>query len=172
MNELLTKEMETYFQISQFYINEAELLDDKRYKEWFQLFTKDIIYQIPVRTTRYKKDGEGISATMYHVDDDYHILDKRVRRLQTTSAWSEDPPSRTRHLITNIRYAQGTDENTYNTKTNFLLYRSRGDEAKFDVLSGERHDVLLIEDSGFKITKRVIIIDQTNLSVNNLGVFL
>ena len=40
---------------------------------------------------------------MAHFDEDRYALDKRVERLLTEHAWTEDPPSRTRHLVTNVR---------------------------------------------------------------------
>ncbi len=165
-------EIEIHFRIQKFLIYEAELLDAANYSEWFQLFNKDIIYQIPTRTTRYKKDGSGISEKTFHVNDDYHILDKRVRRFQTKAAWSEDPPSRTRHLITNIRIKKGNNDDEYSVKSNFLLYRSRGDEGTFDLLSGERADQIIEINGNLKISRRLVLIDQSTLSMNNLAVFL
>ncbi|WP_102345855.1 aromatic-ring-hydroxylating dioxygenase subunit beta [Bacillus sp. Marseille-P3661] len=161
-----------FYEIYNFITYEAELLDDARYQEWFQLFTEDIKYQIPVRTTRYKKDGDGISNKMFHVDDDYHILDKRVRRIQSKSAWSENPPSRTRHVISNIRFISSEKDNEYLVKSNFILYRNRGDIPAYDIISGERQDVLRKLDGNLKIAYRKVLIDQSNLSMHNLGVFL
>ncbi|WP_288144518.1 aromatic-ring-hydroxylating dioxygenase subunit beta, partial [Acinetobacter baumannii] len=37
------------------------------------------------------------------IDDSYFYLKGRVRRLTSGISWSEEPPSRTRRLITNIR---------------------------------------------------------------------
>ena len=42
-------------------------------------------------------------ADMGHFDEDLYSLRKRVQRLTTDHAWTEDPPSRTRHFVTNIR---------------------------------------------------------------------
>ena len=38
-------------------------------------------------------------------DEDIRTLTARVARLDTGMAWAEDPPSRTRHVITNIEIA-------------------------------------------------------------------
>ena len=56
------------------------------------------------------------------------------------NAWSEDPPSRTRHFVTNIRIVdiQGDD---ITIEANFHLYRTRLDSDE-DSWIGHRKDVL------------------------------
>jgi 3-phenylpropionate/cinnamic acid dioxygenase small subunit len=52
-------------------------------------------------------------------------------------AWAEDPPSRTRHLITNIEVETGSTDAEILVYSNFLVYRSRGEtEQDFFVGSG------------------------------------
>lgn len=87
-------------------------------------------------------------------------------------AWAEDPPSHTRRLITNVRVKPGADDGTLAVRTNFLLYRGRGDLGAFDLIVGERQDRLRREDQSWLVAKRRIIIDQSSLSTKNLGVFL
>ena len=40
---------------------------------------------------------------MAHFDEDRYSLEKRVERLDGDHAWTEDPPSRTRHFVTNVQ---------------------------------------------------------------------
>ena len=45
---------------------------------------------------------------MAHFDEDKYSLRRRVARFPTEHAWTEDPPSRLRHHITNVRtFADG-----------------------------------------------------------------
>lgn len=53
-----------------------------------------------------------------------------------------------------------------------LLYRSRGDGGVHDLISGERAHVLRVEDGGFRLASRRVVIDQASLGTKNLGVFL
>ena len=80
------------------------------------------------------------------------------------------PPSRTRHLITNVRIKK-VSGNEVEAHANFLVYRTRM-ETDQDLFVGERQDVLRRVDGSFKIAKRTIILDQTVLTAKNISVFL
>ena len=87
----------------QFLVEEAALLDAGDYVGWLGLLDEDIRYLMPVRVTTGRGAGFDSLADMGHFDEDLYALRKRVQRLATEHAWTEDPPSRTRHFITNVR---------------------------------------------------------------------
>ena len=58
---------------------------------------------MPVRVTTPRGAGSSAQPGMGHFDEDMYALRKRVQRLATDHAWTEDPPSRTRHFVTNVR---------------------------------------------------------------------
>lgn len=106
-----------------------------------------------------------------YFDDDKPYLHSRILRLETGMAWAEDPPSRTRHLITNVIVDPveiAPDE--YRVESNFLLYRNRL-ETEVDLFAGCRSDVLRRSPSGWKIAERKIVLDQNVLLSKNLSVF-
>jgi 3-phenylpropionate/cinnamic acid dioxygenase small subunit len=109
---------------------------------------------------------------MDHFDEDLYSLKKRVERFETEHAWTEDPPSRTRHFVTNVRVYQGEDDGEYTVKSYLLLFRSRGDMRDPDFLSAERSDMIRRSGSEFKIAKREILVDESVLRTQNLAVFL
>lgn len=158
-------------EIEDFYSHEAELLDERRWEEWVDLFAPEAEYTAPIRVTR-KSPASDIIEELGHFDDTKTSLGLRVKRLRTDVAWAEDPPSHTRRLVTNIRVRPGADEGTYTVRTNFLLYRSRGDLGQHDLIVGERTDRLRREDERLLIANRRILLDQSSLSTKNLGVFL
>src|SRR5688572_11640103 len=93
-------------EIEQFLYEEAELLDDRRLHDWLALLTDDIRYRMPTRDNRVRREqSKELSGEteMAYFDDDKRTLVQRVKRLDTGLAWAEDPPSRTRHLVTNVR---------------------------------------------------------------------
>jgi 3-phenylpropionate/cinnamic acid dioxygenase small subunit len=95
----------------------------------------------------------------------------RIRRLNTGMAWAEDPPSRTRHMVSNVVIRpRGNDE--YEVDCYYLLYRSRL-EREVETFVGMRHDVLRRAGNaaGFLIARRTIILDQTILLARNLSFF-
>lgn len=172
-------DLATRVELEDFYYREAELLDERRWEDWLDLFAPELEYFAPLRVTR-KSPASDIVEELGHFDDTKISLGLRVKRLRTDVAWAEDPPSHTRRLITNLR-AVPTEEGTVAVRTNMLLYRSRGDLGAFDLIVGERRDVLrrgepadgeAAGEGGWLIAKRRIIIDQSSLGTKNLGVLL
>ena len=45
----LTAQQALWFDLMQFYIREAWLLDERKFKEWLDLFTDDVLYFMPRR---------------------------------------------------------------------------------------------------------------------------
>ena len=103
-------------------------------------------------------------------DEDIRTLTARVARLDTGMAWAEDPPSRTRHLITNIEVAPDASESELTVHSNFIVYRSRG-ETEQDFYVGARQDRLRRVDGAWKIASRRMVLDQNVLTAKNLSIF-
>jgi len=153
----------------QFLVEEAALLDAADYQGWLDLITEDIRYVMPVRVTTAR--GAPASNGMGHFDEDMYALRKRVKRLATDHAWTEDPPSRTRHFVTNVRtFRAGPDE--LKAESALLLFRSRGDTRDADLISAGRADLLRETPGGLMLARREITVDEAVLRTQNLAVFL
>jgi len=162
-------------EIEDFYYLEAERLDNRKLREWFDLLADDIRYWMPIRHNTLERPeniGDELSkpGEAFYFDDDKKSLKIRVERAYARNAWAEMPPSRTRHLITNIRIKKDNGNET-EVHSNFIVYRTRM-ETDQDMFVGERQDVLRRVDNGFKIAKRTIILDQAVLMAKNISVFL
>ena len=89
--------------IEQFLQFEARLLDEWRWRDWYDLLTDDIHYWMPTRKNRLRVRGftqevvPGIQ--MAHFDEDKKSMDSRIKQMESGTHWAEDPPSRTRHII-------------------------------------------------------------------------
>ncbi|MTD55678.1 3-phenylpropionate/cinnamic acid dioxygenase subunit beta [Amycolatopsis sp. RM579] len=158
------------YQVEKFYHDEAALLDAHDYEHWVELFSEDTHYFMPIRRTRlrrelrkeFTKPGE-----MAYFDDDKAILTARWKKLASGSAWAEDPPSRTRHLITNVRITEDRDDEL-SVESNFHVYRTRL-KSDADSWVGSRQDVLRRDGDSFLIAKRLILLEQTVLLARNLS---
>jgi 3-phenylpropionate/cinnamic acid dioxygenase small subunit len=169
-------DIELQADIEQFLYLEAELLDDRRFDDWFALFADDARYWAPTRSNRLRRDRQLEASAPGEValfDYDKTTLGWRVRQLQTATHWAEDPPSRTRHLVTNVRVAAADDEaGAFDVRSNFLCYRNRlADEV--DLWAGERDDRLRrsADDPGWLIAHRTVTLDQNVVLSKNLSVF-
>ena len=158
-------------EVAGFFYREAELLDSNKLEGWLELLTEDISYEMPVRLTR-ERGQPDVSSQMAHFSEDRRSLELRVKRLGTDFGWAENPPSRTRRFISNIRVENTSNPNEVKARSYFLLYRSRGSSTKVDLISGERQDLLRKLDGRWKLASRLIIVDQTVLGTRNLAIFL
>lgn len=158
-------------QVEELLVDEAELLDDRRFEDWLALFTDDVAYTAPIKVSR-KSPAVDIVEGIGHFDDTRSSLELRVRRLRTDVAWAEDPPSHTRRLVTNIRARTTGLDDELDVRSNLLLFRSRGDRGDYDLIVGERHDRLRRVDGRWRIAARRTVLDQSSLGTKNLGVFL
>ena len=155
----------------QFLVEEAALLDAADYPGWLDLITEDIRYLMPVRVTTARGASPGGKTGMGHFDEDMYALRKRVQRLATDHAWTEDPPSRTRHFVTNVRTFRH-DHASLRVESALLLFRSRGDTREADLISAGRADLLRQTSEGLKLARREITVDEAVLRTQNLAVFL
>jgi biphenyl 2,3-dioxygenase beta subunit len=164
--------MRRRFEVEEFYYEEAAMLDERRYRDWLALFTDDAHYWMPIRrTTTAKETGGEFSSPdgMAYFDDDRATLEIRVRKLESGYSWSEDPPSRTRRFITNVRVLADLGHEL-TVECNFHLYRTRL-ESDVDSWIGLRRDVLRRVGGSFRIAGRKIFLDQTVLFSRNLSSF-
>ena len=171
----------------QFLVEEAALLDAADYDRWLSLLTDDVRYLMPVRVTTARGAGFDSLGDMAHFDENLYSLRKRVQRLATEHAWTEDPPSRTRHFVSNVRtfeFAEGAGGAGgrppagngagahLEVESALLLFRSRGDTREADLVSAGRVDLLRSTDAGMRLARREITVDESVLRTQNLAVFL
>ncbi|MDS0477325.1 aromatic-ring-hydroxylating dioxygenase subunit beta [Natrinema sp. 1APR25-10V2] len=165
----------------EFLYHAAELLDDRRLSEWHDLLTEDITYRVPIRTTRERSQSTEFSDSSYHMKEDWDTLRVRTERMSNDFAWSEDPPSRTRRQVSNVRITDVTDDEI-KLKNNLVIIRSRKTETDPDILSMERHDTLRrdedgytsdwAEEPGLKLARRTVLLDHTVLPTDSLSIIL
>jgi biphenyl 2,3-dioxygenase subunit beta len=161
-----------HHEVERFYYDEAALLDAHRYEEWLALFTDDAHYFMPIRRTRTQREMDKEftkPGEMAFFNDDKTLLAGRIAKLKTGRSWAEDPPSRTRHLITNVRIVKD-DGRTLEVESNFHVYRTRLNSEETSWI-GSRHDLLRRTDGSFQIADRKIFLEQTVLLSRNLSNF-
>jgi 3-phenylpropionate/cinnamic acid dioxygenase small subunit len=165
-------------EIEAFLYREAELLDERRYEAWLDLFTDDAHYFMPMRRNvphdEPEREFTRAGADVNWFDEGKDTLTRRVKQILTGLHWAEEPPSRICHLVSNIQVLAtapaGPAPAEVTVKSRFLVYRNRV-ETETDVLVGKREDVLRRANGGWKIARRKIVLDQNVLLAKNLTVF-
>jgi 3-phenylpropionate/cinnamic acid dioxygenase small subunit len=163
--------LEVHYDVARWLDWEAELLDGRCFRDWLALLADDVSYRMPVTVTTGRV-GQTPTTVMDHWDEDLYSLTKRVERLESDHAWTEDPPSRTRRFVTNVRVAPGQQSGEVDARSYLLLFRSRGDQRPADLVSSERQDVLRQIDGDWRLSRRLITVDESVLRTQNLAIFL
>ena len=149
--------------------HEAWLLDSDRLEEWLDLFADSVHYWAPVRANvgRGKEDFTQQHRLTYF-DDDKNSLTLRVQRVRTGVAHADEPPSRVRHFVSNVRILDTDGPDRVKVGSNFQVFRSRWDGTEHFFV-GCREDWWRRTDGKWKNEERCIVLDHGVLE--NVTVF-
>ncbi|SDY15883.1 aromatic-ring-hydroxylating dioxygenase subunit beta [Halobellus clavatus] len=170
-----TVDAETQHRVEQFLYREAELLDTFALEEWLELLDEDVRLEVPVRSARHPgSERPEFSEETNYLREDYEMIRERVGRLAKEYAWSENPRSRIRHVIGNVRVLE-TDGDELTVANNQHVFRSYGDTPDHDLLSAQRHTTLRREgptgadgEWEYTIGHRTVYLDHAVLNTKNL----
>ena len=165
--------------VEDFYYHEADLLDERRFRDWLDLLTDDITYFMPIRRNvkfgqqaarENTRRGEGISW----FDEDKWTLTKRVEQILTGVHYAEEPLSRITHMVSNVQIKgvrPHVDEaRELEMSSRFLVYQNRVEYETY-IFVGRRNDTLRLTEAGWKIARREILLEQNILLAKNLTTF-
>ncbi len=160
-------------EVTEFLYAEAELLDERHFDEWLDLFTEDAQYWMPMRQNvqfgEQHRENSSNTQGISWFDEGKVTLKSRVDQIKTGQHWAEEPLSRVCHMVSNVQIIDETPPEI-TVKSRMLVYRNRlQDETDFFV--GKRQDVLRKVDGQWKIAKRKIILDQNVLLAKNITIF-
>ena len=154
-------------------LREARLLDEERYDDWLDLLAPDIHYWVPGLEVRHRADERGPfgAGRMAFFDDDLASLRRRVARFTAPSAWSEDPPTRHIHLVSNIEVDPAGADGALLVRSVISNVRGMG-RLDTHVLHGRREDLLRPDGDGFRLARRLVVLAHSVLAAKNLNTFL
>ena len=139
----------------EFLIHEARLLDDRRFRDWMELFTEDGTYWVPAVPNQPSPFDQ---ASLFY--DDRELMKTRIDRLEHPRIHIQTPPSRTVHIVGNITVAGGdavplhSPNGEFVVTSTFMMVEYR-DEAQ-RVFAGRQHHVLRNSGDSFKIAHKKV----------------
>lgn len=139
-------------EVEEFLFEEAALLDEWQLSEWLALFTKECGYYVPPTDV---PDGDH-HTSLFLIADDRDRLESRVRQLEGRFVHAENPSSRTRRLISNVRIREARGD-TLRVTSNFIVYRVRLEVT--DAYVGRYEHTLVHQHGTLKIKERRAILD-------------
>lgn len=161
MSAPVTRAPVTRSEVEDFFYAEAALLDAWDLDGWLTLLTDEARYHVPSNEQR----GGNPAETLFLIADDIHRIRARVARLQDRSAHAEQPRSRTRRLITNVRIV-GQEGGEIVVEANFAIHHFRRGERLREYVGQYRYRLRATQD-GLKIVRREVLLDA--LELGSLG---
>ncbi|GAB7528237.1 aromatic-ring-hydroxylating dioxygenase subunit beta [Pseudomonas sp. 3A(2025)] len=156
---------ETLRQLEHFLYQEARLLDERRFWEWDQLFTDSGMYWVPQK--------HGQVDPFDHISlfwENRMLREVRIRRVENVRNWSQQPVTRTAHLVGNVM-VEGLDrQGLLVVSATFQVSEWRLDQRQ---LAGRYTYKLATQDNGeWKIQLKRVDLINCNDVFANLEVFV
>lgn len=174
---------EEYFklraQAEEFLYDEAELLDQRSFKEWLDTLAEDLVYFMPMMyNVKFGEHAKGertkFEKDMSWFNEDKWTLTKRVEQILTGVHWAEEPLSRLSRMVSNVQVTfnrtNANGEQEIGVKSKFAIYQNRCEYEEYKFF-GTRDDVLRKTANGWQLARREITLPQTVLLAKNLSIF-
>ncbi|HVL57922.1 MAG TPA: aromatic-ring-hydroxylating dioxygenase subunit beta [Burkholderiaceae bacterium] len=111
-------------ELIRFVYRETRLLDDKRFDEWYELFTDDGHYWVPL--ARGQQDPLNHASLMY---EDKLLLKLRIERYRNPRSYSLHPEVRCQHVLQQPEVeSHDAERGEFRLRTPFIYVETRGDE--------------------------------------------
>jgi len=146
--------------IENFLYREARLADENEYDAWLSLWAEDACYWVP--SNRDDVDPHQHISIIY---DDRERLGHRIDRLKSGAAYSQDPPSRMRRLLSNIEVEELGDDEIM-AYANFNLTELR--RAKQDTFAGRTVYKLRPQNGDYKLVLKKVLLVNNDVMIDNL----
>ena len=147
-------------EVADFLYREAELLDERRFDEWLALFSDELVYWLPANELEDPRRSVSI------IYDDRLRLTERVRRLQRGTAPSLQPPSRTCHIVGNVRVADD-GSGRLSVTSRCLVAELRVGREELYAASVEHQ--LVDGDDGWRIARKIVRLSRRDVPLGNLS---
>lgn len=153
-------------QLIDFVYDEARLIDEKRLEEWYELFTEDGLYWMPL--TRDQTDGRTQTSLFY---EDRLLLKVRIERLHSPNAFSQAQPSWCQHVLQAPRIESRNNEaGTYVLRTPFMYLEVQRDDQQ--VYAGVAWHHLVLRDGGLRLQMKKIDLLNRESALPSIQLFL
>lgn len=160
---MMDGEYETHIDCVNFLHREAEILDEGRLEEWFELLSEDIEYKAPIRERKDTR-AEEFSEDSYYFIEDIGTIRTRIDKNAHEYSVSTNPPEHECRMVTNVRVVD-QNEHEVNVVSRVLYRVVTVDQDRSDrILTCSRDDILRRDGDSFKLAERVVYFDQSSLT--------
>jgi 3-phenylpropionate/cinnamic acid dioxygenase small subunit len=174
-----TRYFEIKREIEEFFYDEANMLDERRFNEWLSTLAEDLRYFMPMEFNvkfgeHAKHELTKREEQMSWFNEGKWTLTKRVEQILTGVHWAEEPLSRVCRLVTNVQLStiesNANGELEVDVTSRFLIYQNRCEYEQYYFV-GDRFDRVRLTHSGWQLASREIRLHQNVLLSKNLSIF-
>jgi len=151
--------------VSDFVYREAQLIDSKAFDDWYELFTEDAIYWMPL--ARGQAEADQYNALYF---EDKMLLKVRIERLKHPRAFSQQTPSYCQHVLQAPQLLASEGSDVLECATSFVYVESQGDD-QF-VLAGVAHHSLCVVGGELKIHRKRIELINREAALPSIQLFI
>lgn len=149
-----------------FVLREARLIDEKRFDEWYELFTDDAYYWVPL--VPGQTDPLGHNSLAY---EDKLLLKLRIERLKLPTAYAQKPASRCHHVLQTPEVEKSDPQRgEFLTRTPFIYTETRGDESQR--YAATAWHTLVLSEAGLRIRLKRVDILNADAALPSIQLFL
>jgi 3-phenylpropionate/cinnamic acid dioxygenase small subunit len=153
-------------ELARFIYKEARLLDEKRFDEWYELFTEDAHYWVPLAPGQ--TDPLTHNSLAY---DDKLLLKLRIERLKQPTAYSQKPASRCLHVLQAPELDRSdTERGEFTMRTPFIYTETKGDESQR--YAATAWHTLVQSNQGLRIRLKRVDILNADTALPSIQLFL
>jgi 3-phenylpropionate/cinnamic acid dioxygenase small subunit len=156
----------TETELVRFIYKEARLIDEKRFDEWYELFTDDAHYWVPL--VPGQADPLAHNSLAY---EDKLLLKLRIERLKQPTAYSQKPASRCLHVMQAPEMEKSDPaRGEFLTRTPFIYTETRGDDSqRYAAIAWH---TLVQSGQGLKIRLKRVDILNADAALPSIQLFL
>jgi 3-phenylpropionate/cinnamic acid dioxygenase small subunit len=140
-----------------FVLNEAALLDERRYERWLELLTDDFEYLVPMPLVREDPELPAYDERAWVACETKETMALKLLRASSDYAWADRPAPFTRRFVSNVRAMEYGDGLLVHS--NVLVSRTRR-PAPPSLFSAGRHDVLVPVGTSWRLRHRTVYLDN------------
>jgi 3-phenylpropionate/cinnamic acid dioxygenase small subunit len=153
-------------QLMAFVYAEARMLDEQRFEDWLALFTEDGYYWMPLAPGQ---QDPKLHASLMH--EDKLLLRVRVERLAGARTFSQQPRSRSHHLLQQPTVEQADRETgRYTLRTAFHYVETRQDRQ--ELYAGWATHELVTQEGQLRIRLKRVDLVNCDAAFENINLFM
>jgi 3-phenylpropionate/cinnamic acid dioxygenase small subunit len=153
-------------ELARFVRHEARLIDEKRFDEWYALFTDDAHYWVPA--VHGQKSPLTENSLAY---EDKLLLQLRLERLKSPLAYSQKPSSRCLHVLQEPDIEKRDDaKGEFLSRTPFMYTETKGDDSQR--YAATAWHTLVWQDNRLRIRLKRVDILNCDAALPSIQLFL